>query len=180
LLFYTSRYATHVAQRLTALAENQPVSLDGFRAQHMNPEQRACMSRLLSFPPDPYTARAIAALAAAVAAGSGGVPAAAQAIAGRCATRPFLQVAAVRPRVSTGLAELGPVEALRHLGRRYGFPVQVVGRRVHIDTARVSGLVAADNAVVRHNLLEILQALSRAGYTVVTEDLRYAPLARSA
>lgn len=180
LLFYTSRYATYTAARLAVLAEHQPISLDGFRAQHMSGEQRACMARLLSFPPDPYTARAIGDLVAAVAAGRADVPDGANAIAGHFAARPFLQVAPLRPRVSTGLSELDPVDALRHLGRRYRFPVRVIGREVHIDGVRGGGLVAGSNANMRHNLLEVLQAVSRAGYTVVAENPRHMPAAKSA
>lgn len=181
LLFYTSRYAVHAARRLSDLAEGQEIRLDGFQAQRMNDAQRSCMARLLSFPPDPYTARSIGALVAAVAAGDAAVPEAAREIAAGCRPPPFLQLTAPRPRVSTGLAGADPVDVLRHLGRRYGFPVRVAGpRSLGLDGARMAELLSRAAPRVRRNLQEVLQRLNRSGYTIIATDLQREQLARTA
>jgi hypothetical protein len=146
----------------------------GFQASRMDAAQRACMAQLLAHPPEAQTAQAICRLAAAVAGRHAGVPREVRRIAAPCGVRPHIQLAAPRPKRSTGLAEAHPADVLRHLGRRYGFDVYIAGRRVWLDSRRFDNLLAGGNTRVRRNLQEVLQHLSRAGYTVYR---RRAPLA---
>lgn len=173
LLFYTSRYASYAVQRLAAWADGEPISLDGFEAQRMTEAQRACMAQLLSRAPAPTVARAIGQLAAAVAAGQAGIPDAVHGFTGYCQPRPCLQLIPTRPRNSAGLASVDPVDALQHLARRYGFPVRVQAREIHIDGARSAALILHGTPRVRRYVQELLQALNRAGYGVTLAHLHH-------
>ena len=168
LLFHTSRYADYTARRLSALSAGAADGMSGFQAHRMDPRQRACMALLLSFPPAPRTARAISQLAGAVAALERGVPEEVRRVAGECRARPHMRLTARRPKRSTGLNAVHPTDVLLHLGRRYGFGVRIMGRRVWLDRLRCDRLLKSENARVRHNLQEVLQHLNRAGYAVYT------------
>ena len=174
LLFYTSRYARHTAHRLVDLGEGKGFDITGFQARNMTPKQRACMARLLSFPPDPYTARAISELAVVVVKDKAPIPEAAREIAGRCLIRPYLQLNPARPRRSTGLGKVQPTEVLRHLGRRYGFPVRIDGRHVWINDARCRRLLRNGPTRAADNVLEALDALRRIHYQIHLDHPRYA------
>lgn len=174
LLFYTSRYAPYTTRRLVELGEGQGFDTTGFQARNMTPNQRACMARLLSFPPDPYTARAIGELAAVVAKANASIPEVAQEIAGRCWVRPYLQLSPARPRHSTDLGNVHPVEVLRHLGLRYGFSVRIDGHQVWVNDARCRRLLRNGPAREADNVIEALDALNRMRYEVHLDHPRYA------
>ena len=171
LLFYTSRYATYATKRLAELYEGRGVAAADaqardFHACDMTREQRACMAQLLSLPPDPDTARAIHELTGAVANGATRIPGTVRETAGRCRARPYLRLTPNRPRHSTGLADTHPTEVLRHLGRRYGFPVRIYGRHVWLDDARCRRLLTSGPAKQARNVKEVLRALQRLSYRI--------------
>ena len=166
LLFHTSRYAVYTARRLAALANVPATDLAGFHASRMDAEQRACMARLLARPPQLDTAKAIVRLASAVADQETGVPEDVRWLAGRCGVSPHIQLLSARPHRSTGLAKVNPADVLRHFGRRYGFDVRIQGQRIWLDSRRFEVVLGSSNSRVQRNIEEVLQDLSRAGYTV--------------
>lgn len=179
LFFHSSRYVVHTGDVLQRLCGCGSLQLNQFRASRMSKEQRGCMAEILSMPPSGEAAAGVVAIIEAVAQGDKSVPPIARSL---CSepfrlSRPFMQLAASRPRCSTGLSALAPTEPIKHLGKRYGFPVRIERRIVWLDCKRCNRFLNSGNHLVSRNMLEALQCLNRAGYEVRNSQIASATAA---
>lgn len=174
LFFYSSRYLAHTAKMLQRLCGFKHVELGGYRASQLDKAQRACLAKILASPPNGEAGRKIMVLVSSLVGqdpGNQGAPDV-PCVDDSPLARPFLRLAVSRPRCSSGLHRVHPLDPIRHLGRRYGFPVVIENGVVLLDCRRCNQFLYSADKRISRNMIEALQCLNRAGYGVRTLNVQ--------